>query len=344
MNIASPPRREDPLVSVIVRTCAGRRGLLAECLASIDAQQYRNVEIVVVEDGSDEAAETVAALAARTDLRVVYRAVAKSGRSRAGNAGLERASGELLNFLDDDDQLFPNHVRVLVEALRARPDAAAARARSLEVPTVFDSLDPLAYREVERRPFRAPPFSRAALWQRNFAPIQAVLFRRELYERHGGFHPGLDRLEDWNLWMRYFTSAEVVCADETTSLFRVPGDAGSRRLREQDFAPFLPLVEAGRREIPVTLSVAEVFEISREIWRHQYPGLWLAARGIEWLKAGRVRRFLVRAAWRCLRGSAEMARAAARRLRSAPVRSPSPKEIPQRWMAGGCSTCSTTAR
>ena len=42
------------LVSIIVRTCAGRGGLLMECLRSIDAQEYRNIEIVVVEDGSAE--------------------------------------------------------------------------------------------------------------------------------------------------------------------------------------------------------------------------------------------------------------------------------------------------
>ena len=55
-------------------------------------------------------------------------------------------------------------------------------------------------------------FDRITLWHHNFLPIQAVLFSRRLYERHGGFAEDMDQLEDWNLWTRFTLEVnEALC-------------------------------------------------------------------------------------------------------------------------------------
>ena len=211
-----------PLVSVIVRTYGQRRHLLRECLQSIAAQDYRKIEIVVVEDGSSQSAECVQQFRDATDLAVQYHSIAKGGRCRAGNKGLESASGSLLNFLDDDDQFYPHHVGLLATKLGSRPDLAAAYALSLKVPMSIQSYDPLVYTLEPGYPFRGGPFSLGRLCYQNFLPIQSVMFRRELFLRHGGFDVELERLEDWNLWIRYFTTGDAEFIDEVTSSFRVP--------------------------------------------------------------------------------------------------------------------------
>ena len=222
-----------PLVSVIIRTQAGREQLLAEALESVGAQDYRPIEVVVVEDGSTVAGETVARVAEAHGLRHRYQSLPKSGRCRAGNEALRLATGELFNFLDDDDQLYPQHLRLLVASLQEESRAVAAYARAVMIPTSVTSVDPLVYEEGPAWNFRAQPFSRWELWFQNQFPIQACVFRRELYEEHGGFDPDIPLLEDWELWARYLSDGRsVVFVDEATSMFRIPGRHGAILSRE----------------------------------------------------------------------------------------------------------------
>jgi hypothetical protein len=229
-----------PLVSIIVRTHHGRRGFLEECLHSLARQTYTELEVVVVEDGGDESQILAQDFAADSGRRLNYLSSPRQGRSRAGNVGLAAARGELLGFLDDDDQFLPDHVALLVRALSERPQAAAAYSLAYEVPTRVVSREPLAYAEAGRYVVHRRPFAPADLLARNLLPIQAVLFRRELFERLGGFSESLEVLEDWDLWIRYLVPESLVHVPQVTSLHRVPGDADEalRRYRQmQEYRP-----------------------------------------------------------------------------------------------------------
>jgi hypothetical protein len=71
------------------------------------------------------------------------------------------------------------------------------------------------------------------LWHHNFMPIQAVLFRRELFDAYGGFDPDLEQLEDWNLWVRYSLKRDFAMVEKVTSLYRVPARADQAADRQQ---------------------------------------------------------------------------------------------------------------
>ena len=75
-------------------------------------------------------------------------------------------------------------------------------------------------------------FSAKALQKQNFLPIQSVLFKRELFNRFGGFDEDIDFLEDWNLWYRYAQAGDFLHVAKTTSMYRVPGDQVFRAARE----------------------------------------------------------------------------------------------------------------
>lgn len=114
---------EEPLVSVLIRTCK-RPQILKRALNSIRQQTYANIEVIIVEDGKNTAEEMLKKEYA--DLRYVYEAAGKKiGRSTAGNRAMQLSSGVYLNFLDDDDELFPEHIQRLVNALRGRKEKAA---------------------------------------------------------------------------------------------------------------------------------------------------------------------------------------------------------------------------
>ena len=251
--------RREPLVSILIRT-VDRPAQLREALASCAGQTHRNLEVVVVEDGPERSRGVVEAFSGR--LAVRYHATgAKVGRARAGNLALAQARGEWLNFLDDDDVLFADHVEVLLaEALRLN----AAGAYGLAWETQLRWLDEARTRYVEESHltrFRHR-FDRFALWHQNFIPIQSALFHRSLYERFGGFLEDMDQLEDWNLWTRYTLVHELVLVEKTTSKYRVPADpvARSQRLAALQGAHYDALER--QRQLQVACSPRQIVEMA----------------------------------------------------------------------------------
>jgi glycosyltransferase involved in cell wall biosynthesis len=124
----------DPLVSVVVPVFNGER-YLAEALASVRAQRYPAVELVVVDDGSSDGSATVAV--GTPGVALVRQS--NRGVAAARNAGVAASSGELLAFLDQDDRWTPDKLDVQVGRMRRRPSLAFTLAHQrlfLETDTV----------------------------------------------------------------------------------------------------------------------------------------------------------------------------------------------------------------
>jgi glycosyltransferase involved in cell wall biosynthesis len=195
---------------------------LRQALASCANQTWENLEVVVVEDGAPASQAVIDSFRDRLDIR--YEATGGSGgRSRAGNRALALATGEWMNFLDDDDLLFADHVEVLVGAALAA-GAKGAYGLAWETKTLVRDRAAAEYEETMHATVHRQPFDRITLWHHNYLPIQAVLFHRSLYERHGGFAEDMDQLEDWNLWTRYTLEDDFVLVEKTTSKYRVPAE------------------------------------------------------------------------------------------------------------------------
>ena len=105
-----------PLISVIVPVYQVER-YLRECLDSVLAQTYVNLEIIVVDDGSTDSSPRIVSEYASKDARIRRFTQPNQGLSSARNTGLEHASGEYILFVDSDDVLSPDHVKVLYRAL-----------------------------------------------------------------------------------------------------------------------------------------------------------------------------------------------------------------------------------
>ncbi|GAB2473749.1 hypothetical protein GCM10011375_25450 [Hymenobacter qilianensis] len=99
-----------PFFSVIIPTY-NRAGFITTTLESVVQQKFANWEVLVIDDGStDETAQRVNAL---SDTRIQYIAKVNGERGAARNYGLARAKGEYVLFLDSDDRLLFNHLKVL---------------------------------------------------------------------------------------------------------------------------------------------------------------------------------------------------------------------------------------
>lgn len=221
---------DKPQVSVLVRTC-GRPKVLYECINSICHQTYPNIEICIAEDGAPVSEAFVRKNFPHVNIK--YQALGeKRGRSAAGNLALSMASGEYFNFLDDDDLFYENHIEILMDAALKNPEYSLFYAKADEAAVQVHNTDPFVYETVtlSQPPFRA--YTRENLLLNNMFPIQAILFKRDLYDAWGGFNETLDALEDWELWLKYAQSGSFFFADYTTSVYKVPSDANMAAKRK----------------------------------------------------------------------------------------------------------------
>lgn len=214
--LAATDTIDDPLVSIIVRT-RDRRSLLREAIASVLAQDYPRIELVVVNDGDADVEDLVEGPGERLAGHRCVSTGGKQGRSAAANAGLECASGEFFMFLDDDDWLDTSHITGLVSALRTAPDLLVAYAGARAVGG--DGRIVRVFNET---------FDRNRLYFDNFIPINSALVSRSVIDAGLRFDPLLDVLEDWDFWLQVLQRTRAFAhIDCITANYRVSAEHGA---------------------------------------------------------------------------------------------------------------------
>src|SRR5262249_55422367 len=124
-----PRPRAGPVSAVAARVsiiipCRDSVRWLGAAIRSCLAQSWKNLQVIVVDNGSSDGS---LALAKRYESRgVAVMACERAGASAARNVGLAQADGDLVQFLDADDILDPDKIRLQVERLAAAPPAAVA--------------------------------------------------------------------------------------------------------------------------------------------------------------------------------------------------------------------------
>ena len=109
---------DSPLCSIIVPIYNSAIDLVP-CLESIKHQKYKNLEILLVNDGSSDSSLEICRMYARLDPRIIIIDKENSGVSGTRNAAIERATGKYLQFVDADDYLDIHATRLMVETIEA---------------------------------------------------------------------------------------------------------------------------------------------------------------------------------------------------------------------------------
>lgn len=131
-----------PLVSIIVPVYNAQR-YLRHCVDSILGQSYRNLQILLIDDGATDASGRICDEYASQDARVTVIHKPNGGIASAQNAGLDAATGDCIAFCDNDDIMHSSNIEHLLMALqRTRSDMAKGRWNQIgvsELPSTIKS-------------------------------------------------------------------------------------------------------------------------------------------------------------------------------------------------------------
>ncbi|HET7218042.1 MAG TPA: glycosyltransferase [Vicinamibacterales bacterium] len=188
-----------PLVTVVI-PCFNQARYLGDAVQSVRAQGYPTIECIVVDDAS---ADGTAALARTLAVRVVEQRV-NQGVSAARNAGLAAAHGDLVVFLDADDELLPDAIEHHAGALAAHPHATAVVGRCEAMDGDGNPL-PVSHHAVDPSRLYEEWLSRNFVWTPG-----AAMFRRRELEALGGFPAMLGPAADYSLYMQLARADRIV--------------------------------------------------------------------------------------------------------------------------------------
>jgi alpha-1,3-rhamnosyltransferase len=179
---------ERPLVSVIIASY--NHGLYVEAsIASVLAQTYANVELLVVDDGSsDDSVERIQRLQALHGFAFIVQK--NQGLSRTLNESIARVRGDLIVSFGSDDVMLPQRLALQVAYMHGKPEVGICAGNIEEIDAVGDSRGaprPLPQRRLD--------FDDVFLNRQVGAPAPTQMYRREALIKVGGFDPEI-RLED----------------------------------------------------------------------------------------------------------------------------------------------------
>ena len=183
-----------PRVSVVVAT-RDRRFALARALASVEAQYFRDFEVVVVDDGSTDG--TAGWLrSAHPTVRLVELG-ASSGAAAARNRGVERSTGEIVAFLDDDDVWRPSYLETQTAQFDAHQDAELCSTGHVDV----DGAGRVSRPDLRPRLDYAAPLVHL-LAECPLHTLSVVACRRTAWARIGPFDETLAIVHDLDWYQR----------------------------------------------------------------------------------------------------------------------------------------------
>lgn len=210
LKAAAPAREETladpPRVSIVIPT-HNRANFVGEAVASALGQDYRSLEVIVIDDGSTE--ETKEALATFRDRRLIYVRQDNAGPSQARNRAIAMARGEYITFLDSDDYYLPSKVGTQVAFLDANPQFGMAYMSGLGV-----NEDRLSYNHTYRASLSGKLYSQIAFFRPHTITLSNVMVRKEVLEKVGGFDEHMRRFEDVDLLRRISKSTPIAGIDE----------------------------------------------------------------------------------------------------------------------------------
>lgn len=208
-------------------------GYTLNCLLN---QSYLEWEAIIIDDGSTDNTEAVVRAFLDRDDRLIYLKQNQKGVSAARNKGLSLASGYYIQFLDADDLISADKVKLQIQFLEANKDVDICM-----VSTRFfqGSEESLLYTDFALKNERIMPLINGSGYpiistfiECNPTAIQGPLFRKKHIEKTGSFNEDMRYVEDWDFWFRFAVNNfnfGFLDTNKALALVRVHSDSATQQ-------------------------------------------------------------------------------------------------------------------
>ena len=214
-----------PLVSIIIPVY-NVRPYLEECLDSVVNQTYKNIEIIVIDDGSNDGSGELCDEYHERDQRVQVIHQENKGLSAARNAGLDRMSGSLISFLDGDDAYHPEMIRLMVEIIQ-KYDGDIAVCNFKHCQTTKRMISPAIYTDCSEKKiiiYTSEKAQQALFYKKISIVVWNKLFSSELWKNKR--FPVGRVFEDWmTIYPIFERSKRVIQIDQKLVMYRIRSDS-----------------------------------------------------------------------------------------------------------------------
>ncbi len=196
-----------PLVSVILPTF-NRAWTLKNAIESVLSQDYPNIELIVIDDGSDDS--TPQLLNAYQN-KIILITQQNKGVSAARNAGINKSQGDFIALLDSDDAWEREKISCQIDFFKQNPEALICQTEEIWIRN-GKRVNP---RVKHKKP--SGDIFEASLHLCLVSP-SAVMMRKELFELKGCFDETLTVCEDYDLWLRVSATIPVYLIDKPCTI------------------------------------------------------------------------------------------------------------------------------
>ncbi|MDD4274563.1 MAG: glycosyltransferase [Desulfobacter postgatei] len=203
------------LVSVIM-PCYNAEQFLEESVSSVLNQTYKNLELIVVDDGSTDRSLDILKKIQTKDKRLHIIQQKNKGPAPARNKGLKNARGNFIAFLDSDDFWDLTFIEKLEKALSSKPE--------LKLGLAYCGWQNIGLSANKSKPFIPPDYNQMNLSERFLEgcrwPIHAPLIKKACFDKIGGFNEHWCNCEDYDLWLRMSPFIQVILVPEVLAFYR----------------------------------------------------------------------------------------------------------------------------
>jgi glycosyltransferase involved in cell wall biosynthesis len=263
LNISNISRSATPVVSVLI-TYYNAGAFIREAVESARNQTYPHIEVVVVDDGSDD--PCARHLSDLTDVQLIRQA--NGGVVSARNTAARHSSGAFLLFLDGDDRLLPTAVQTQMDMLLAEPSAGfsfGAVQRINESGALIRGVHVC-------RPRR--DYFGMLLESNPLECMGGAMIRRSAFESIGGFDQATENIsyvDDYDLYLRLAHRGPVVRNSRCVVEYRQHANNASRD-KEMMLSRIFTVLDKLERTTPLTPSQRRRLQHGRRRWTHALRG------------------------------------------------------------------------
>jgi len=214
---AEPGKQIDkPLVSVTV-PCYNHEAYIEECILSIINQSYKNIELIVIDDGSkDRSPEILKRLQKQYGFILVFQE--NQGVSKTLNRAVRQfATGKYLTGSASDDFLMPDKIEKQVKFLEENPDIDMIFGKVYLVDEKSQIIENKKIFEPFVEPVKQIPFE--LLIENNRIPAPSIMMRRASWEKCGGYDENTI-IEDFDLWLKIAYQGKIVFLNDYFAYYR----------------------------------------------------------------------------------------------------------------------------